>query len=112
MANTQEVGIPKRDLGGKVSNTEILKYVPEESATYYKFAPIDLKDGVLEFGIDDPDNIEARDAIAFTAEKYNLPFKIFLITNADLKVILETYKEMAGEVHEALQQFATSQGRP
>lgn len=104
--------IPKRDLGGKLSNTEVLKYVPEESAAYYRFAPIDFKDGVLEFGITDPDNIETRDAISFTANKYNLPYKIFQVSEADFRSILEAYKQMAGEVHEALQEFATTQGRP
>lgn len=104
--------IPKRDIGGKLQNPDVLKYVPEESATYYKFAPIDFKDGVLEFGITDPDNLEARDAIAFTATKYDLPFKIFQVSEADFRAILEAYKQMAGEVHEALQEFATTQGRP
>lgn len=106
------VEIPRRELEGKIDDLEVLKYVPEESATYYKFVPIALKDGVLEFGITDPDNIEGRDAIAFTSNKYNLPFKIFLISEADFRSILAGYKEMAGEVHEALEQFATTQGRP
>lgn len=112
MANEQSNLVPKRDMGGKIGNPEVLKYVPEESATYYKFAPIDLKDGVLEFGITDPDNIDTRDAISFTANKYDLPYKIFQISESDFRAILEAYKQMAGEVHEALQEFATTQGRP
>ena len=104
--------IPKRDLGGKLGNPEVLKYVPEESATYYKFAPIDFKDGVLEFGVTDPDSIETRDAISFIANKYNLPYKIFQVSDPDFRTILEAYKQMSGEVHEALQEFATTQGRP
>ncbi|HRY62953.1 MAG TPA: GspE/PulE family protein, partial [Candidatus Paceibacterota bacterium] len=112
MAKDSNNLIPKRDIGGRLSNAEVLKYVPVESATYYKFAPIDFKDGVLEFGITDPDSIEARDAISFTANKYNLPYKIFQVSESDFRVILDAYKEMAGEVHEALQEFATTQGRP
>ncbi|MEI6296358.1 MAG: GspE/PulE family protein [bacterium] len=104
--------VPKRDLGGKIANLEVLKYVPEESASYYKFVPIDFKDGVLEFGVIDPESIETRDAISFTANKHNLPFKIFVISEDDLKLVLGGYKEMSGEVHQALQQFATTQGMP
>ena len=46
---------------------------------HYKFVPIGLQDNVLEVGILDPDNIEARDALNFISAKINLPFKIFLI---------------------------------
>ena len=60
-------GIPFQSLEGKEVPFDILKYVPEESATYYRFVPIGLSDGALEVGIVDPDNIEARDAISFIA---------------------------------------------
>ncbi len=112
MSPYKETQIPRRELEGKLENPDILKYVPEESATFYKFVPISFKDGVLEFGITDPDDTDARDAISFTANKYNLPFKIFIISEEDFRSVLKIYKEMSGEVHEALQEFATTQGRP
>src|SRR3989344_3980519 len=52
--------IPTRKLGNQDISFSLLKYIPEESATHYKFVPIGLKDGALEEGIVDPDNIEAR----------------------------------------------------
>jgi len=110
MANSSGVEIPKRELGGKIDSLDVLKYVPEESALHYKFVPISIKDGVLEFGLIDPDNIEARDAISFIASKYGMPFKIFIISQSDFNFVIEKYKEMVGEVHEALKEFATTQG--
>ncbi len=86
---------------------EALDYIPEESATHYKFVPIGLKDGTLEVGIVDPDNIEARDALNFIASKSNIPYKIFLISSTDYAKILELYKGIGGEVSKALSELET-----
>ncbi len=84
------------------SSFEILKYVPEESATYYKFVPIGIVDGVLEIGIVNPDNIGARDAVQFIASKLNIPFKLYLISEEDFKSVVVQYKGLSGEVNKAL----------
>lgn len=99
--------IPTRKLGNQDISFSLLKYVPEESATHYKFVPIGLKDGVLEIGIVDPDNIEARDALNFIASKLNIPFKIFLITKHDFDEIIKAYKGLSGEVTKALSELET-----
>ncbi|MDO8591106.1 MAG: GspE/PulE family protein, partial [bacterium] len=85
----------------------ILKYVPEESAVYYKFVPIALKDGVLEVGIVDPENIEARDALNFISTKVDLPFKLFIISEKDFSSVVESYKGLSGEVTQALSELET-----
>lgn len=106
-AKAEYFGIPPRSLDNYSAPFEILKYVPEESAVYYKFVPIALKDGVLEVGIVDPDNIEARDALNFIATKIDLPFKLFLISQNDFEKILESYKGISGEVTKALSELET-----
>src|SRR3989344_7588746 len=55
--------IPSRGLGDAQISFDILQYVPEESARYYRLAPIGISEGALEIGITDPDNLEARDVI-------------------------------------------------
>lgn len=97
--------LPTRDLKGKGVDFEILKYIPEDSASYYHFAPISVVNEVLEIGITDPENIEARDALQFIATKLGMPFKIFLISDDDLKVILESYRGLTGEVTKALSEL-------
>ena len=97
--------LPVRDLKGKGVAFEVLKYIPEDSASYYHFAPIGVVNGILEIGITDPENIEARDALQFIATKLGMPFKIFLISSEDFKAILESYRGLTGEVTKALSEL-------
>lgn len=106
------LGIPYRNLDGHEVPYEILKYVPEESASYYKFVPISLTDGVLEVGVVDPDNIEARDALNFISTKVDLPFKISLISPADFLKVIESYKGLSGEVTKALSELENELASP
>jgi len=118
----EEVGIPTQtilDVKGEYYNVpsinlanytvpfSILKYVSEDAATHYKFAPISIKEGTLEVGMVDPDNIESRDALTFIVSKLNMPYKIYVITEKDLKKIIESYKGLSGEVSKALTELET-----
>jgi type IV pilus assembly protein PilB len=64
--------------------------------------PLAVKDGILEVGMVDPENLEARDALNFISSKNNLPFKLFLITEKDFEKAVESYKGLSGEVTKAL----------
>lgn len=99
------LGIPVRSIGDQKIPFEVLEYIPEESAQHYHFAPIGFKEGALEVGIVDPDNIAARDALNFIAGKKNVPYKISLITATDLDKVLEMYKGLSGEVSQALNEL-------
>ncbi len=100
-------GIPVQSLEGREIPFEILKYVPEESAVYYRFVPIGLKDGALEIGVVDPDSIEAMDAISFISSKLGFPYKLYLISETDFAHVVDTYKGMSGEVTKALSELET-----
>jgi type IV pilus assembly protein PilB len=84
---------------------EVLKHIPEDSAKYYKVAPLTLIDGVLEVGILDPDNMEARDVLNFLSSKSGVPYKLFLISKEDFEKVMNIYKGLTGEVHHALEEF-------
>ena len=62
---------------------------------------------MLEVGIVDPDNIEARDALNFIAAKKNIPYKMFLISQEDFQKVIESYKGLSGEVSRALSELET-----
>jgi type IV pilus assembly protein PilB len=81
---------------------EVLKYVPRSSATYYQFVPLAIKDGVLEVGMVDTNNLEGRDAIQFIASKIGVPFKIFSIAKADFERVLTNYDALGSQVTKAL----------
>ena len=105
MIFSKNLDIPVRDLGGKNVPFDILKYVPEESAEHYGFVPVGMKDGVLEVGIIDEDNIGAKDAISFIASRLGIPYKIFLISDSDFRAVINSYKGISGEVSKALGQI-------
>jgi type IV pilus assembly protein PilB len=97
--------MPIKKLGVKNLSFDGLKYISEDSATHYNFAPIGLIDGVLEVGVTDPSNMEAMDALQFISSKIGIPFKIFLISKSDFKKIMETYRGISSQVEEALDAF-------
>ncbi|MDB5225225.1 MAG: ral secretion pathway protein [Candidatus Adlerbacteria bacterium] len=98
-------GVPTREIGESAVPFDILRYVPEESARHYNLVPIGIKDGVLEVGIVDPDNLEARDALTFISSKVGMPYKLFLILESDFEKLLSQYKGLSGEVGKALGEF-------
>jgi type IV pilus assembly protein PilB len=99
--------IPTRNLEGQQIPFSILKNISEDSALHYNFVPIGIKDGLLEVGIVDPENIEARDALNFIASKLNMPFKLYLITMTAFAKVIDDYKGLSGEVTKALTELET-----
>src|ERR1035437_5181614 len=107
VARGEFLNIPTRIIADNSIPFEVLDYIPEESATHYQFVPIGFKDGMLEVGVVDPDNIEARDALNFIAAKKNIPYKIFIISPEDFQKVIESYKGLSGEVSKALSELET-----
>jgi type IV pilus assembly protein PilB len=99
--------VPTRTLGEDTIPFDVLRYVPEESARFYHFAPLGIADGALEIGITDPDNLEARDALNFISTRAGMPYKLFLLSDTDFAKLLEQYKGLSGEVGQALSEIET-----
>jgi type IV pilus assembly protein PilB len=99
------LGLPTKQIKPNEISFDALKYISEDSATHYKFAPIELKDGVLEVGVIDPENIQAMDALQFISNKISIPFKIFLISESGYESIMESYKGMGSQVEESLKEL-------
>jgi type IV pilus assembly protein PilB len=106
-SKAEYLNVPKRDLADTEVAFSVLAYIPEESAVHYKFVPLELKDGVLEVGLVDPDNIEARDALNFISSKVHMPFKVFLISEEDFAKVIGMYKGISSEVGVALTDLET-----
>jgi type IV pilus assembly protein PilB len=100
-------GLPTKEIGDKSVPFDVLRFVPEESARYYRFAPLGVVDGALEVGITDPDNLEARDALTFISAKVGMPYKVYLITDTEFDKLLTEYKGLSGEVGQALGELET-----
>ena len=102
------MNVPVKSLGSANIPYEILEYIPEESARHYKFAPVGIVDGFLEIGMVDPGDLEAKDALNFITSKTDIPFKVFLISEADFDQILDSYQGISGEVTKALDELKTT----
>jgi type IV pilus assembly protein PilB len=97
--------IPFKKIDKKAISTELLKYVPQDSAKHYRMVPIGFNDGVLEVGMLDPDNIQATDALQFISVRQNVPYKVFLISPSDYELVMNSYKGITGEVDAALSEL-------
>lgn len=100
--------LPTRELdeNDKI-DPSVLKYLSEESARHYRFLPVSVDDGIMEVGITDPDDLAVLDALNFISTKNNLPYKLVLILERDLKRGLKMYENLRGEVDEALNELET-----
>lgn len=106
-AKSRYFGIPAKNISGSEVSFDVLSNIPEESAKHYEIVPLALSDGVLEVGVVDPENLEARDALQFISSKTGLPYKIFLIKRAAFEKILQSYSGLTGEVTKALDELET-----
>lgn len=105
-AKSEAFGIPIRRLSLSAHIAfDVLKNIPEESVRHYKFAPLGMREGVMEIGIVNPDDMEAREALQFLSSKLNLPLKIFLIAGSDLNNVLKDYKSLGGETSNLLDEL-------
>ncbi len=104
-AKGTELDIPTKSLKNVSVPSKALEHISEESAEHYKVVPIGVKDGMLEIGIVDPDDIEARDALNFISSKAGMPYKLFLITQEDFERVFAQYKGLSSEVTQALSEL-------
>jgi type IV pilus assembly protein PilB len=104
-------GVPQRSLVGVKVAPEVLGYIPEESARHYGIVPLDVADGVLEVGILDPDNTQARDAVQFIATKLGMPFQLFVVIQTELELVLHQYQNLTGTVEKALSEIGDEKNK-
>ena len=98
-------GIPFKKVDKKAISPDFLKYIPEDSAKHYHMVPIGFKDGVLEVGMLDPDNIQATDALQFISVRMNVAYKVFLISQDDYDTVMNSFQGISSEVDEALSEL-------
>ena len=97
--------IPLKKFEPKEILPEVLKEIPEETASFYKIIPISKKGKVLEVGMVYPEDLDAIEAIKFLARKRDLEIKTFLITLTDFKKTLEEYRAKKEEIEKAIEEL-------
>ena len=101
----QYLQMPIRKVNLEEISFDALKYISEDSAAHYHFVPIELRDGVLEVGVINGEDVQAMDALQFISAKIGIPFKIFLISKSDYENIMESYRGLRSQVEEALSEL-------
>ena len=110
-AKGEHYNIPARNIDQYNISYQTLQFIPEESAKHYHVVPLGVVDNVLEVGIVDPDNIDALDALNFISTRQGIPFKVFLISDADYRRVLQMYSGVTSEVGKALNELKTEEAQ-
>lgn len=108
-AKSKFFNLPVRSIDPQSISFDILKYIPEDSARYYKFLPIGVSEtGVLEVGLVNPGNTEARNALQFISSRNNIQYDVAIISQKDFEEVLEGYKGLGAETSDALEDLEDS----
>lgn len=101
-AQGEYFGMPFRDLTGVDVPFDILNYIPEESAKFYRIVPIGIDNNALEIGVVDPEDFKTQNALTFISSRVSMPIKAFLIKVEDFERLSGSYQGLGGEVSQAL----------
>jgi type IV pilus assembly protein PilB len=86
---------------------ELLNYIPEESAVHYRMMPLMVEDDVLVVGVNNPDNLQLREALNFISTKHNTPYRLTYMLDEDVSKIQNFYTNLKGDVGHALETLET-----
>jgi type IV pilus assembly protein PilB len=86
---------------------ELLDFIPEDSAAHYRMVPLVIEDEVLVVGANNPDDMKMREALNFISTKYNVPYRLVFLLNADVARIRVFYENLEGDVGHALDTLET-----
>lgn len=82
---------------------EVLAYISEDSASHYHMVPLKVEDEVLVVGVNNPDNLQMREALNFISTKNNIPYKLVYLLDEDIAKAQGFYQNIEGEVGSALE---------
>jgi type IV pilus assembly protein PilB len=104
---SENLKIPLKEIAAADVSLEILELIPEETAKHYKMIPLAKKDGFLEIGMLNPEDLKAQEALGFLARQGKFSYEVFLITPSTFKELLKQYRTLKREVGRALEELET-----
>ncbi|MEK7519417.1 MAG: GspE/PulE family protein [Patescibacteria group bacterium] len=102
---SENLKIPLKEVVAEEVPLNILEFIPEESARYYKMVPLAKKDNLLEVGMVYPEDLKTQEALQFLARRNKFAYKTFLITPFFLNNLLKKYRSLKKEVGRALEEL-------
>ncbi len=105
---SEVTGVPfKDDVDVKGIPENILRVIPEDSANYYRMAPIGKEDDAIQVGMIHPEDLRAKEALRFLARRDDFSYKIYLISLSTFEEISKQYRTLSEEVGKALEDLDT-----
>ncbi len=103
---SEAIGVPYRnDVKAENISEDLLRIIPEDSANYYKMAPIGKEGEEIEIGMVYPENLRSQEALKFLSRRDNFPHKVFLISLSTFEDISKQYRTLKEEVGKALEEL-------
>lgn len=100
------MGVPYSPVDIKTISQDVLKFIPENTATAYRAVPLRLDNGMLVVGMNNPQDPKAQDALRFIAKQNQFSLGVYLITRSDLEGVLRKYAPYETEVAKAIKSLA------
>lgn len=102
---SNELKIPIKEPSLTDISAETLKFIPEDSAKFYKMIPLGKEGKTLEVGMVYPEDLKSREALKFLSHRQKLSYRIFLITPSYHEKVLKKYRTLRREVGQALEEL-------
>ena len=103
--------MPLRSVEPKEVSLKTLELIPEDSAKYYKMAPLALREGVLEVGMVYPEEPRAQEALQFLARQGNFSYGTSLITLSTFEGLMRESRSLRRETTRALKELEEEMGK-
>lgn len=82
---------------------EVLNYVSEDSAVHYRMIPLYVEDDILVVGVNNPDDLQMKEALNFISTKHNLSYRLVYMLDEDITRVHIFYSNLEGDVGDALE---------
>ena len=102
---SRELKVPIKEPSLTDVSAEVLKFIPEDSAKFYKMVPIGKEGKTLEVGMVYPEDLKSREALKFLSHRQKLSYRVFLITPSYHEKVLKKYRTLRKEVGQALEEL-------
>jgi len=110
-AKSKILGIPYEKVKADTITDELLKLIPEETASAYHIVPLALNDKLLVVGMLKPWDNKAQEALRFIAKQKKLNLGIYVITPSDFELALRKYSPYQSEVEKAIRELNIKPGK-
>ena len=109
-AKSEILGIPYQKVNQESITNELLKIIPEETASAYKIIPLLLKENQLVVGMIQPLDSKAQEALRFVAKQKKLSLGVYIITPTDFEMALRKYSPYQSEIEKAIKSLNIKDG--